>query len=76
MLLALFVSGLFTSSLWVGACYALTHVDIKTDGKGEGFGNKISIQTVDIVKAAKVAGRVYKVDDGKPVCDFLVSLPT
>ncbi|KAM7206009.1 NAD(P)-binding protein [Rhypophila sp. PSN 637] len=35
-------------------------------GKGEGFGNKISIQTVDIVKAAKAAGGVYKVDDGKP----------
>lgn len=37
------------------------------DGKGEGFGNKISIQTVDIVQAAKATGRVYKVDDGKPV---------
>ncbi|KAM7208195.1 NAD(P)-binding protein [Naviculisporaceae sp. PSN 640] len=35
-------------------------------GRGEGFGNKISIQTVDIVQAAKATGRVYKVDDGKP----------
>ncbi|OIW28588.1 NAD(P)-binding protein [Coniochaeta ligniaria NRRL 30616] len=35
-------------------------------GKGEGFGNKISIQTVAIVKAAKGVGKVYKVDDGKP----------
>jgi hypothetical protein len=38
------------------------------DGKGEGFGNKISIQTVAVVQAAKAVGRVYKVDDGKPVC--------
>ncbi|PYI36100.1 hypothetical protein BP00DRAFT_442108 [Aspergillus indologenus CBS 114.80] len=30
-------------------------------GKGEGFGNQISIQVVDIVRAAKAAGRVYKV---------------
>jgi hypothetical protein len=42
--------------------------DVSTDGKGEGFGNKISIQTVAVVKAAKAVGRVYKVDDGKPVC--------
>ena len=27
----------------------------------------ISIQTVAIVKAAKAVGRVYKVDDGRPV---------
>lgn len=30
------------------------------DGKGEGFGNKISIQTVDVVIAARAAGRVYE----------------
>ncbi|KAH8811015.1 hypothetical protein F5884DRAFT_842916 [Xylogone sp. PMI_703] len=35
-------------------------------GRGEGFGNKISIQTVAIVQAAKATGRVYKVDDGVP----------
>ncbi|KAF2648789.1 NAD(P)-binding protein [Lophiostoma macrostomum CBS 122681] len=35
-------------------------------GKGEGFGNKISIQTVAIVKAAKKVRRVYKVDKGRP----------
>ncbi|KAK3313997.1 hypothetical protein B0H66DRAFT_567548 [Apodospora peruviana] len=35
-------------------------------GKGEGFGNTISIQTVDIVKAAKAVGKVHKVDDGSP----------
>ena len=29
------------------------------DGKSEGFGNPISIQTVAIVKAAKAAGGVY-----------------
>lgn len=37
------------------------------DGKGEGFGNVISIQTVAIVRAAYGTGRVYSVDDGKPV---------
>lgn len=37
-------------------------------GKGEGFGNPISIQTVAIVKAAQALGRVYKVDNGTPVC--------
>ncbi|KAK6217937.1 hypothetical protein LQW54_002992 [Pestalotiopsis sp. IQ-011] len=36
------------------------------DGKGEGFGNIISIQTVAIVKAAKGAGRVYRTDEGRP----------
>jgi Na+-transporting NADH:ubiquinone oxidoreductase subunit NqrE len=36
-------------------------------GEGKGFGNKISIQDVAIVKAALAAGRVYKVDDGNPV---------
>ncbi|KAF4545903.1 uncharacterized protein LTHEOB_4555 [Lasiodiplodia theobromae] len=40
-------------------------------GEGEGFGNKISIQTVDIVIAAKHTGRVYKLDKERttwPVC--------
>lgn len=36
-------------------------------GKGEGFGNLISIQTVAVVKAAHAMKRVYKVDDGEPV---------
>ncbi|KAF3005298.1 hypothetical protein E8E14_008737 [Neopestalotiopsis sp. 37M] len=38
----------------------------KANGKGEGFGNVISIQTVAIVKAAKSAGRVYRTDEGRP----------
>lgn len=33
-------------------------------GKGEGFGNPISIQTVAIVKAAQAMRRMYKVDTG------------
>ncbi|GKZ20534.1 hypothetical protein AbraIFM66951_005859 [Aspergillus brasiliensis] len=40
-------------------------------GRGEGFGNRISIQVVDIVRAAKGAGRVYKVEADRnewPVC--------
>ncbi|KAF2278574.1 NAD(P)-binding protein [Westerdykella ornata] len=40
-------------------------------GPGEGFGNKISIQTVAVVKAALSARKVYKVDHGRttwPVC--------
>ncbi|KAM0247761.1 hypothetical protein ACHAQJ_009722 [Trichoderma viride] len=40
-------------------------------GKGLGFGNLISAQTVAIVKAAKEAKRVYRVDDNFatwPVC--------
>lgn len=36
-------------------------------GKGEGFSNRISIQTVAVVKAAKAMRRVYKVDQGTPV---------
>ncbi|KKY15414.1 putative nad dependent epimerase dehydratase family protein [Diplodia seriata] len=35
-------------------------------GRGEGFGNKISIQTVAIVKAAKAAGQVHKITPGRP----------
>ncbi|KAF2163494.1 hypothetical protein M409DRAFT_26105 [Zasmidium cellare ATCC 36951] len=40
-------------------------------GEGEGFGNRISIQTVAIVKAAKATRRVYNVNQGRavwPVC--------
>lgn len=43
-------------------------------GKGEGFGNRISIQTVAIVRAAQAMKRVYKVDEGQPtwpVCHVL-----
>jgi Na+-transporting NADH:ubiquinone oxidoreductase subunit NqrE len=36
-------------------------------GPGEGFGNKISIQTVAVVKAAKALGRVYDVNDESAV---------
>ncbi|KAF2226850.1 hypothetical protein BDZ85DRAFT_272054 [Elsinoe ampelina] len=36
-------------------------------GKGEGFGNIISIQTVDVVTAAKALGQVYKLRDDRPV---------
>jgi len=35
-------------------------------GRGEGFGNPISIQTVAIVKAARSARRVLSVDEGRP----------
>lgn len=35
-------------------------------GRGEGFGNTTSIQTVAIVKAARAMRRVYKVDQGQP----------
>jgi nucleoside-diphosphate-sugar epimerase len=35
-------------------------------GESRGFRNKISIQTVAIVKAAKKVRRVYAVDDGEP----------
>ncbi|KAH0005498.1 NAD(P)-binding protein, partial [Aureobasidium melanogenum] len=40
-------------------------------GKGEGFGNQISIQTPAIVNAAKAAKKVYRVDSNRlvwPVC--------
>ncbi|KAG9661016.1 NAD(P)-binding protein, partial [Aureobasidium melanogenum] len=36
-------------------------------GKGEGFGNQISIQTPAIVNAAKAAKKVYRVDSDRPV---------
>ncbi|EXJ89271.1 hypothetical protein A1O3_02337 [Capronia epimyces CBS 606.96] len=35
-------------------------------GKGEGFGNPISIQTVAIIKAGLGARRVYSLDAGRP----------
>ncbi|KAI0456383.1 hypothetical protein F5B21DRAFT_468694 [Xylaria acuta] len=35
-------------------------------GEGEGFGNKISIQTVAIVRAAEAVKRVYRVDTDRP----------
>ena len=35
-------------------------------GKGEGFGNPISIQTVAVVRAARAAKRVYNVNSGQP----------
>jgi nucleoside-diphosphate-sugar epimerase len=43
-------------------------------GRGLGFGNIISIQTVAVVQAAKALRRVHKVDEGKPtwpVCHVL-----
>ncbi|KAI1761319.1 hypothetical protein GGR53DRAFT_506140 [Hypoxylon sp. FL1150] len=43
-------------------------------GKGEGFGNPISIQTVAIVRAAKTMKRVYNVNVGVPtwpVCHII-----
>ncbi|KAH7007205.1 hypothetical protein EDB80DRAFT_751878 [Ilyonectria destructans] len=36
-------------------------------GKGRGFGNPISIQTVAIVKAAMASKRVYRVDSDHPI---------
>jgi nucleoside-diphosphate-sugar epimerase len=35
-------------------------------GRGRGFGNPISIQTVAVVKTSKAVGRVYDLDEGKP----------
>ncbi|KAI9905070.1 hypothetical protein N3K66_001599 [Trichothecium roseum] len=35
-------------------------------GESRGFGNKISIQTVAIIKAAKALRRVYKIEEGRP----------
>jgi nucleoside-diphosphate-sugar epimerase len=36
-------------------------------GRGEGFGNKVSIQTVAVVKAAKALRRVYKPLPANPI---------
>jgi hypothetical protein len=38
------------------------------DGKGEGFGNIISIQIVAIVRAARAVRHVHSLDEGRPVC--------
>ncbi|GFG05105.1 hypothetical protein IFM5058_02260 [Aspergillus udagawae] len=44
-------------------------------GKGEGFGNKISIQTAALVRAAKATGRVYNLNERDdwawPVCHLI-----
>ena len=45
----------------------LTNLELTSDGKGEGFGNPISIQTVAIVKAAKALRCVYRTDTDRPV---------
>lgn len=45
--------------------------DMFLDGKGEGFGNITSIQTVAVITAAKATRRVYKVDDNQPVSNYL-----
>jgi hypothetical protein len=39
------------------------------DGEVDGFGNRISIQTAAIAKAAKALRRVYRVDKDQPVRD-------
>lgn len=44
-------------------------------GRGEGFGNKTSIQTVAIVRAAKATGRVYDVNKGRPVSPIPIGDP-
>ncbi|KAL7953521.1 hypothetical protein V8C34DRAFT_320980 [Trichoderma compactum] len=44
----------------------IVSLSIMQDGEGLGFGNKISAQTVAIVRAAKEAKRVYRVDDNSP----------
>lgn len=41
-----------------------------TDGKGTGFGNKISIQTVDLVNAFKHLGHAYNIQEGDPVSTY------
>jgi hypothetical protein len=37
------------------------------DGEGRGFGNRISIQTVAVIKAARALRKVYRVHEGRPV---------
>jgi hypothetical protein len=51
----------------VGELYSLTAMISALDGEGEGFGNRISIQTVAIVRAARALRRVHSVDEGRPV---------
>jgi nucleoside-diphosphate-sugar epimerase len=40
-------------------------------GEGEGFGNRISIQTTAIVRAAQQVRRLHSVDRGHAVRSFL-----
>ena len=47
--------------------YSYVFVPCIVYGKGEGFGNPISIQTVAIIRAARAAGRVYDVNSGRPI---------
>ena len=44
------------------------------DGKGTGFGNKISIQTVDLVNAFKHLGHAYNIQEGDPVSTYAYML--
>jgi hypothetical protein len=50
-------------------CYIF--IPCVVDGEGEGFGNRISIQTVAVVKAAKKVGTVYDVNS-----EGAVSIPS
>jgi Na+-transporting NADH:ubiquinone oxidoreductase subunit NqrE len=43
-------------------------------GEGEGFGNRISIQTTAVVRAAKKAGAVYDVNPEGAVCTGIVKI--
>lgn len=45
----------------------LDHTNQLTDGKGEGFGNTVSIQTTAIIKSAVGVKRVYGTNSGSPV---------
>lgn len=66
-------------SVSVHAIYHYLHCQwlltaIALDGKGEGFGNNLSIQTVDIVLSAISTGRVCKFSEHStfwPVCHIL-----
>jgi hypothetical protein len=42
-------------------------------GEGEGFGNRISIQTVAVVRAAEKLGAVYDVNPEGAVCNTWLS---
>ena len=46
------------------------------DGKGTGFGNKISIQTVDLVNAFKHLGHAYNIQEGNPVSTYDICFQT
>jgi Na+-transporting NADH:ubiquinone oxidoreductase subunit NqrE len=43
-------------------------------GEGEGFGNRISIQTTAVVRAAKKAGAVYDVNSKGAVCTGIAKI--